>query len=148
MKESLSALCNCNIYCNFPLPACFLGFFPAINTFPGLNLHSSSTQHFNSIPSLSLSLSSLTLSLSLSPSFSLSTYTLHLSPTIKLSFKDNPSLSPFISLIYKEALEVHTTYTDHVDGAGASPGSYLACLRPAIPGHSYSSLYQSIFSLH
>ncbi|KAG5086756.1 hypothetical protein JHK82_054153 [Glycine max] len=58
-KGPPSALCNCDIYSKFPLPAYFLGFFQTINTFPGLNLHSPSTQYFNSIQSLSLSSLSL-----------------------------------------------------------------------------------------
>ena len=103
-KALPSALCNCNIYCKFPLPAYSLGFFQTINTFPGLNLHSSSTQYFNYIQfHHPLFLSPLSSSLLHNP------YTLHLSPSIKLTFKSLPFISPYIKWPWTSILATQIT---------------------------------------
>lgn len=93
------------IYCNFllSLALLLLGIFSKqliLFPAPPTNLHSSSTQQFNSI---TLFLSPLSLFYLPIPSTS--------PPIIKLSFKDNPSLSLFLSLIYNEPLWSIPTYT-------------------------------------
>ena len=108
IESTFAALCNCNNYKNllqfppFPCITSSWDFFQTINTFPcpPTNLHSSSTQQFNSI---TLFLSPLSLFYLPIPSTS--------PPIIKLSFKDNPSLSLFLSLIYNEPLWSIPTYT-------------------------------------
>ena len=110
------ALCNWNIYCNFPPSAYFLGFFPTINTFPAPQFTPQFTllpyQFFNSILTLSLSLSLYPPPL----------------PLIKLSFKENPSLSlQFPHYIMPLQLQNHHQQ-GHAGAAGATGGAHSIVL--------------------